>query len=915
MNEEEQKKKPNGWLKFWEHGRLGIKDYDDNVIISPDLGYTDISELRGETSIAQKDGKWGLIDADGSPYTLFIYDTIVYIGEDCYKGGKRIRPDDGMLVVSYADTHFSYVILDPKGNILCGRDRQYNYVADVYEHEVTVAVNGKCGIIDLEDNIVFDFRYKYIQPMGEGMYQVSYGTEDDYWATIINRNGEVMIPASMKYRSIYKFHNGVARANQDSKWGLIDTRGHRMCDFMYTYVDYMGEGYYKAELGTKKNILRPDGSVVLKEWHNDVFKVQNGFFEFGNTIRKSKDNPKTRYIRGIAHVNGDIIFPMIFERVTGYGDGLFYVEIGTKPYYVTSDGGIYDPERSHLPQSAHVDMKDLFEKFANWVLPGLQFFYRDTDAPVIVDTTYHVGDILRAGFFVDVTTKLLKPAHKTRFLIASAHAAMLCEVDELCQHNPNVKKWNLCTIHFNSYFKVMDVYEKAGVTQVFLLHLPPAAAFFLGHEPTAINFVNEATGREDTLIDMARKSLDEKLTEAVHPRSLDKEFVERMRHPLGLDEEFWPLPLSPADEPTEGDVASMSQMIHKLAQDEDLKDFIKVEDNFPFTGVEGTVCEGCIYAKGIQGHGEGCGRLFIKSFRERYVKGYCEYKKTDLFVPSRFEEKQKYEAKLAKDTAEKQSDVFALNTLRAFIDEKLDGDVRKLRDYDLYSLCDDSKFGDHDLSRANIVKSVMALAFADAWPDLNVDSINHYTYRCSTMNHYQQLFGANILDQFFKGMEKFSPTPEQHQRAVRVAHLIHSIGNIWVVPNKLNDKESLDNYKDASKFKGYMDKYLQVIYGVFTEQKKMDMHMKGIFFKNRKLMADYQGAEGFSRFIQNMMLTDYVDVDGRPKDIFMFVWSMMKDLDRETYFEAVDKFCSFCEEAIPRRADMIIDKLEQVLNK
>ena len=91
--------------------------------------------------------------------------------------------------------------------------------------------------------------------------------------------------------------------------------------------------------------------------------------------------------------------------------------------------------------------------------------------------------------------------------------------------------------------------------------------------------------------------------------------------------------------------------------------------------------------------------------------------------------------------------------------------------------------------------------------------------------------------------------------------------------------------------------------------------MKGIFFKNRKLMADYQGAEGFSRFIQNMMLTDYVDADGRPKDIFMFVWSMMKDLDRETYFEAVDKFCSFCEEAIPRRADMIIDKLEQVLNK
>lgn len=157
---------------------------------------------------------------------------------------------------------------------------------------------------------------------------------------------------------------------------------------------------------------------------------------------------------------------------------------------------------------------------------------------MIVDTTYHVGDVLRAGFFVDVTTKLQKPVHKTRFLIASAHAAMMCEIPELYQENPNVKNWNLCTLHFNSYFKVMDVYEKKGVTQVFLLHIPRAAAFFLGHDETAMNFVNEATGQETTLIDMARKSLDEKMNMEVHPRSFDKEFVERMHHPIGLDEEY-----------------------------------------------------------------------------------------------------------------------------------------------------------------------------------------------------------------------------------------------------------------------------------------------------------------------------------------------------------------------------------------
>ena len=255
--------------------------------------------------------------------------------------------------------------------------------------------------------------------------------------------------------------NGLARVYDDAKWCLIDRSGKQVSDW-YSYIEEWGSGYYKAEQGVKKNILRPDGTIVLKEWHNDVFKVEtNGFFIFSNTIRKSKTNPKTRYTYGVANVNGDIIFPMVFDRASWMEKkDAIYAEINEKPYIVTLDGSLYDPARGHLPQKISIDHKEFFEKFANWVLPGLQFFYKDTDAPVIIDTTYHVGDILRAGSFVDVTTKLLKPVHRTRFLIASAHVAMLCEVDDICQHNPKVKEWNLSTLHFNSYFKVMDVYEK-----------------------------------------------------------------------------------------------------------------------------------------------------------------------------------------------------------------------------------------------------------------------------------------------------------------------------------------------------------------------------------------------------------------------------------------------------------------------
>ena len=116
----------------------------------------------------------------------------------------------------------------------------------------------------------------------------------------------------------------------------------------------------------------------------------------------------------------------------------------------------------------------------------------------------------------------------------------MCEISDLCQENPKVKDWELCTLHLNSYFKVMDVYEKEGITQVFLLHIPAAAAFFLGHDETAMNFMNEATGQETTLIEMARKSLDEKMLMEIHPRSLDQELVERMHHPIDLDNGYYP---------------------------------------------------------------------------------------------------------------------------------------------------------------------------------------------------------------------------------------------------------------------------------------------------------------------------------------------------------------------------------------
>lgn len=671
------------------------------------------------------------------------------------------------------------------------------------------------------------------------------------------------------------------------------------------------QGYYEVECGIKHNIMRPDGTLVLKEWTHDVYDIDShGYFIFGNTIAKTKTTP-TRYLRGIAHINGDIIFPPIFEKVYEFDEeNGWYGEIGTKPYILTQNGSVIDPEGAHLPQKIEIDDKSFFESLLNWVLPGLQFYYRDTDAIADASLYYQKGQTLRAGFFVDVTTKLLKPLHKTRFIIASAHAAQLFEMKGLVRENPDVGRWNLTTLHFNSYFKVMDIYSTPQCTQVFLLHIPPSAALLLGD--TDFNFIDQVKGNKQSLTDLARQSLDEKLHMDYHARSFDDALCKRMEAPIGLDADMKPYPLAPAIE--SGEVAALSRLVHKLAKDEDIEYKTKIKDNFNWEGPKGTVCEGCIYTRGIPENGTGCGRLFKKSFRERVIKGQCEFYKTSLEKPSLFEKRRIDETKKELERKAKQDGSFAISLLKDFIREKLDGDINKLKDYDLHSLKDDRKYGDTDFARANVVRAIISLVFGDVWPGLNFDAIDNYEYWPSVICDNTRLLGARILDVYYKGLERWGAPKTLQDKALKYGKRFYSLGDIIVWPNKYSEKESLTTYYQSYKYRGYMDQYLTAIYNVITCQQKVDLNLKALLFKNRKAMEQYQEVDGFKRLVSALMLDDLVDADGKPKNVFPGVWSYMKGLDQYTYFEAVEQYLDFCDGFISRRADKMMNKLKTILH-
>lgn len=256
---------------------------------------------------------------------------------------------------------------------------------------------------------------------------------------------------------------------------------------------------------------------------------------------------------GLRKDNGELLTEALFDQVEPiYENTHMYVGyIGQHPYVVReSDGAVLD-----LFQIDAQSPNDAMEKVMNWTIPGLQLFYRDTDTPVDVSGTFHAGDTLRAGFFIDLSPYAGKPMHRYRYIIASAHAASLATPGN---------RYPLHVLHYNSYLKVMDVYEKSGVTQIFLLHVPAKAIF----SPWIRETLNISFNGE-TVVDIARKSLDSKLT--LPPRELleEEEWLDRTAEHVGIDKDGNPYNLFPNVLVSQADVRNMGKAVRKMANDTD----------------------------------------------------------------------------------------------------------------------------------------------------------------------------------------------------------------------------------------------------------------------------------------------------------------------------------------------------------
>jgi ribA/ribD-fused uncharacterized protein len=162
----------------------------------------------------------------------------------------------------------------------------------------------------------------------------------------------------------------------------------------------------------------------------------------------------------------------------------------------------------------------------NAVFGNLTYAYRDVNLASHLAAVYKTGLVIRERGFVDSSAKGGGMSLSHRYLILSSRNRDLSAFD-------GEGDWGLCNIAPGSFFKVVNITEAEGKTQIALLHIPADTTDF---------FDRFRTNLEEEVAEAARQNFERHLVCDPVAALESPEWIERVTAPLGMNEEgdlFW----------------------------------------------------------------------------------------------------------------------------------------------------------------------------------------------------------------------------------------------------------------------------------------------------------------------------------------------------------------------------------------
>lgn len=260
----------------------------------------------------------------------------------------------------------------------------------------------------------------------------------------------------------------------------------------------------------------------------------------------------------------------------------------------------------------------------------------------------------------------------------------------------------------------------------------------------------------------------------------------------------------------------------------------------------------------------------------------------------------------------------AVELIRGFVKEELNGEVEKLKTYDLADLNPNE-----DPDMMLITQAIYIVLWGDLY-DLTFDNMGSWSqdcgkpYRGDTMNSFRSLIGKDAWRAKEYGADKI---PELWEKVQLFYHRYHSIGNFLVLPNRGTWRGGINgrrgNYWDM---RDYFDAFLVAIY-VFQEKlEHQDTHLTGFereLFCNTEYLPSYRK---IGEWKEKFFLEPYFQ-DGKP--IWLFNLPLEERLKRvsangnEAEAKCFEKneYLQFLDDYLTKSLDVIAYRSEKMIAK
>ena len=255
----------------------------------------------------------------------------------------------------------------------------------------------------------------------------------------------------------------------------------------------------------------------------------------------------------------------------------------------------------------------------------------------------------------------------------------------------------------------------------------------------------------------------------------------------------------------------------------------------------------------------------------------------------------------------------AIELVRTFVKERLDGDIESLSAFELGNLRGDAIYGcpnrNFDSDDTELMRAIYCIVFADAWENMSMENLGEGKLRGDTMNSYNTLFSPTWKERF---SEIWNPDKELVAKIRKYHKICYTMGNMTVLPDKRIGEWSINKHRGChDEWHDYEDRFLAALHKVLTQQADRDPDLEEIVKLNEEDFHPFYGVKGWQRFIEKNMLEYYVGDDYVPVvKSFGFTYWRGGYTNRERFFSECHRYIDNSTQIINNRAKRMIEMLK-----